>query len=189
GVGLWARLFLSHFPELPVEDEGRLHDPALRENFIERIFVMKCWREMTASHRSLKALVDFHTQHKLLVMSHSVEGYRRLGRLVAQGKSQGMDKLFAEYLTELTRALRHKTTLKKNRNVLNHILGYFKKVLSAGEKQELLGVIQSYAEGHVPSIVPVTLINHYVRKYGQPCLELQYYLNPHPLELKLRNHA
>jgi len=189
GMGLWARMFTGHFPELPVEDEGRLHDPALRENFIERIFVMKRWREMNAKGRSLGALVDFHTRHKLLVMSHSVEGYRRLGKLVAAGKGKPRKELFAEYLKELSEALKLMSTLRKNRNVLNHLLGYFKKELSADEKIELLEVIESYALGHVPLIVPVTLVSHYVRKYGQPYLEKQYYLNPHPLELKLRNHV
>ncbi|MFH1071657.1 MAG: DUF523 and DUF1722 domain-containing protein [Candidatus Glassbacteria bacterium] len=189
GMGLWARMFTAHFPALPVQDEGRLHDPALRENFIERIFVMKRWREMNAEGRSLGALVDFHTRHKLLVMSHSVEGYRRLGKLVAAGKGKPSKELFAEYLDGLSEALKLRSTLRKNRNVLNHLLGYFKKELSADEKFELLEVIESYALGHVPLIVPMTLVNHYVRKYGQPYLEKQYYLNPHPLELKLRNHV
>jgi uncharacterized protein YbgA (DUF1722 family)/uncharacterized protein YbbK (DUF523 family) len=189
GVGLWARMFQDRFPLLPVEDEGRLHDPLLREMFIERIFVFKRWRETLEHRPALGGLMDFHTRHKLLVMAHSPENYRRLGRLVAEGRNRPLKGLFSEYLELLHRALALKTTPPKNVNVLHHLLGYFKKQLSSEEKQEFLEITQAYAQGQVPLIVPVTLINHYVRKYDQPYLKGQYYLNPHPLELKLRNHA
>ncbi|MCE5270538.1 DUF523 and DUF1722 domain-containing protein [bacterium] len=189
GVGIFARLFMQRFPYLPVEDEGRLHDPVLRENFIERIFVMQRWRALLAENASPGALVEFHTRHKLLLMAHSVEGYRSLGRLVAGAGQMASEGLFSEYPEQLMRALRLAATPKKNVNVLTHILGYFKKVLAPDEKQELLELIGAYGAGHVPLLVPLTLIKHYVRKYGQPYLEKQYYLNPHPLELKLRTHV
>ncbi len=189
GSGIFAALFMERFPHLPVEDEGRLNDAGLRENFLERVFVMHRWRELERAGISLGGLVEFHARHKLLVMAHNVEGYRRLGRLVAHGKSRDMDGLAAEYLADLMGSLKRKATLKQHRNVLEHCLGYFKNQLSGDEKAELKEVIEAHANGLIPLIVPVTLINHYVRKYQQPYLASQVYLNPHPMELKLRNHA
>ena len=180
---------MDRFPLIPVEDEGRLHDPVLRETFIERVFVMKRWRESEAQGRSLGRLVDFHTRHKLLIMAHSVDIYRDLGRLVAGGKQLDIDETYERYVSLLMKALSAVATLAKNTNVLHHMLGYFKRELSPDEKQEMLELIDAYRAGHVPLIVPVTLINHYVRKYGQPYLEQQVYLHPHPLDLKLRTHV
>jgi uncharacterized protein YbgA (DUF1722 family)/uncharacterized protein YbbK (DUF523 family) len=189
GVGIFARIFTEHFPLIPVEEEGRLHDPVLRENFITRIFTMQRWRETLNQHKNMGGLVAFHTIHKLLILSHSQAHYREMGKLVAAGKQYPLEALFEEYEALLMKALALKTTLKKNLNVLQHLLGYFKKNLSADEKQELLTIFDHYRKGIVPLIVPITLINHYVRKYQQPYLKEQIYLNPHPLELKLRNHA
>ncbi len=189
GVGIFARIFMEHFPLLPVEDEGRLHDPKLRENFIERLFTLRRWREVLAEKPSLGALVDFHTRHKLLILSHSPRHYQIMGRLVAQAKKIPAKDLFRQYQTLLMEALKLKTTPKKNANVLMHMMGYFKEQLSSDEKQELLEVIENYQKEVLPLIVPITLINHYVRKYDQPYLKEQVYLNPHPLELQLRNHV
>lgn len=189
GVGIWARMFMDYFPFLPVEDESRLHNPVLRENFIERVFVFKRWRESVAGGKTLDNLVKFHTRHKLLIMAHSVDIYRKLGKLVAEGKKHAPGQLYREYLNLLAGALKLKTTLKKNVNVLHHLMGFFKKVLTADERREVLELIDSYAKGYIPLIVPVTMFNHFVRKYGQPYLSQQYYLNPHPLELKLRTHV
>jgi uncharacterized protein YbgA (DUF1722 family)/uncharacterized protein YbbK (DUF523 family) len=189
GVGLFARLFRERFPLLPVEDEGRLHDPELRENFIERVFVMARWRECLARGFTLGRLVEFHTRHKLLVMAHSPVAYRELGALVARSGGRDPAALAAEYASRLFAALQLTATVKKNVNVLQHVMGYFKKQLSADEKQELLEVLGAYGRELTPLVVPVTLLNHYVRKYGQEYLAAQAYLNPHPLELKLRNHA
>ncbi len=189
GVGIWARMFMDRFPLLPVEEEGRLHDPKLREMFIERIFVFKRWRESMQSKPTLGGLVDFHTRHKLLLMAHSPEIYRQLGRLAAQGKTSPEDRLFTDYFALLSKAMAMKTTVRKNVNVLQHLIGYFKKQLSPDEKKEFQETLDSYYLGHTPLIVPVTLINHYVRKFDQPYLKDQYYLQPHPAELGLRNHA
>ncbi|MEE9911360.1 MAG: DUF523 and DUF1722 domain-containing protein [Deltaproteobacteria bacterium] len=189
GVGLFARIFMGHFPLLPVEDEGRLHDANLRENFIERIFTLKRWREVRKARSGRGALVDFHTRHKLLLLSHSTKLYQAMGKLVAGQKDLTVQDLFLQYEALLMDALKLKTTPKKNVNVLQHMMGYFKEQLSADEKKELLAVIENYHLGHVPLIVPLTLINHYVRKYDQPYLKEQIYLNPHPLELQLRNHV
>jgi uncharacterized protein YbgA (DUF1722 family)/uncharacterized protein YbbK (DUF523 family) len=189
GVGMFARAFMEHFPLLPVEDDGRLHDPKLRENFIERIFAFKRWRERLEEKQSRGGLVDFHTRHKMLILSHSPQHHRMMGKLVAQTKDFPIRELYERYQKLLMEALRLKTTPKKNTNVLTHILGYFKESLSGDEKQELLEIIDLYRQGTIPLIVPVTLINHYVRKYNQPYLKEQYYLHPHPLELQLRNHV
>jgi uncharacterized protein YbgA (DUF1722 family)/uncharacterized protein YbbK (DUF523 family) len=189
GTGLFARVFMDHFPLVPVEDEGRLHDPKLRENFIEMIFTLKRWRETIGQGRRLGNLVAFHTSHKLLVLAHSPEHYRKMGKLVAGGKSVQAGTLFSQYEALLVEALRRMTTMRKNTNVLEHILGYFKKQLTSDEKQEMLEIIQHYRRGHVPLVVPITLSNHYVRRYGEPYLSRQVYLNPHPTELQLRNHV
>ena len=189
GVGLFARVFMDHFPLLPVEDEARLHNPLLRENFIERIFTMKRWQKCAEHQRSRGALVRFHSEHKLLILSHSSRHYRHMGRLVAQGAGKSISSLYDEYQQLLMEALRLKATPAKHCNVLQHIMGYFKRQISSDAKQELLEVIDHYRQGHVPLIVPITLINHFVRLFDELYLQQQYYLYPHPLELQLRNHA
>ncbi len=189
GVGLFAREFMLRFPLMPVEDEGRLHDPGLRENFIERIFVYKRWQDLEKTGLTAKGLVDFHTEHKLLLMAHSPKHLRLMGPIVARADDPDRTGLFREYMEILLPALKLKATVKKNVNVLHHIMGYFKKVLDAVEKQELLDVIERYHRGYIPLIVPVTLFNHYVKKYDEPYLKRQYYLHPHPFELMLRNHV
>jgi uncharacterized protein YbgA (DUF1722 family)/uncharacterized protein YbbK (DUF523 family) len=189
GVGMFARIFMKHFPSLPVEDDGRLNDPVLRENFIERIFVFKRWRELMMGRKGRGRLVDFHTRHKLLILSHSPRHYQSMGRLIAKANELPIKELYGQYQSMLMEALLVKATPKKNANVLMHMMGYFKKELTSGEKQELLDLINNYREGQFPLIVPVILIRHYVRKYNQPYLKGQVYLNPHPLELQLRNHV
>jgi uncharacterized protein YbgA (DUF1722 family)/uncharacterized protein YbbK (DUF523 family) len=157
GVGMFARIFMDHFPLLPVEDEGRLHDPKLRENFVERIFTLKRWREVLAKKESRGNLVDFHTQHKLLILSHSPKHYQIMGKLVAQAKETPLKELYQQYQTILMEALQLKTTPKKNANVLMHMLGYFREQLSSDEKQELLEVIENYRQEVIPLIVPIIL--------------------------------
>jgi uncharacterized protein YbgA (DUF1722 family)/uncharacterized protein YbbK (DUF523 family) len=189
GVGLFARVFMEHFPLLPVEEEGRLNDPLLRENFIEAIFTLRRWRQMVAGGQKPGSLVEFHSAHKLLLLAHSTVLYRQMGKLVADRCGLDTRAVFDRYQQLLVKALRLRTTTAKHHNVLLHLLGYFKKELTADEKQEMLEILNEYRRGNLPLIVPVTLINHYVRKYRQPYLQGQYYLNPHPLELRLRNHA
>ena len=188
GVGIFARVFMEHFSLLPVIDEARLHDPDRRENFIERVFVFARWRELL-QHPSLGGLVSFHTRHKLLILAHSLRHHRLLGNLVARARELSLKEAHGQYQTMLQEALLFKATPRKHINVLHHLLGYFTKDLTADEKQELLELIEQYRRGAVPLLVPLTLINHYVRKYGQGYLKEQFYLNPHPLELQLRHHA
>ncbi|MGA6925934.1 MAG: DUF523 and DUF1722 domain-containing protein [Desulfosarcina sp.] len=189
GRGLFAAAFTTRFPRIPTEEEGRLHDPGLRENFVERVFALKRWREALDQAESMGNLVDFHTREKLLLMAHSPKHYREMGRLVADGKSMHPAVLYDRYEALLMEALRLKATPPKHTNVLMHVMGYFKKQLSGDEKKELLELIGRYRSGHVPLIVPVTLMNHFVRKYRQPYLSGQTYLNPHPIDLQLRNHV
>lgn len=189
GIGIFARVFMEKFPLLPVEEEGRLHDAAIRENFIERIFTLRRWREIRSLKFERGALVDFHTRHKYLLLSHSTKLYQVMGKLVAGQKTMAVQELRSQYETWLMEALKLKTTPKKNTNVLQHMMGYFREQLSADEKKELLEIIDHYQKDLLPLIVPVTLIGHYVRKYDQPYLKQQVYLNPHPLELQLRNHV
>lgn len=189
GVGVFAGAFMASFPQLPVEEDGRLNDPHLRENFIERVFVYRRWRDLLAGAATPAGLVDFHTRHKLLLLSHSPEIYRQMGKLVAQAGSLPLAQLLADYQELLMKGMRLHATVRKHVNVLQHLLGYFKLQLSADEKQEALELIDAYRRGSVPLIVPITLINHYVRKYREAYLSRQHYLQPHPLELQLRNHA
>jgi uncharacterized protein YbgA (DUF1722 family)/uncharacterized protein YbbK (DUF523 family) len=189
GVGVFARIFMERFPLLPVEDEGRLHDMKLRESFIERVFTLKRWRDVLAVERMRSGLVAFHTRHKLLLLAHSPKHYKEMGSLVAHAKELAAEDLFPRYEALLMEAMKLKTTPAKHANVLQHLMGYFREQLSPDEKQELLEAIGTFRMGYTPLIVPVTLINHYVRKYGQPYLAEQWYLNPHPIELQLRNHV
>ena len=133
--------------------------------------------------------MDFHTRHKLLIMAHSPAHYREMGKLVADAKARSLDTLYEQYAEALNAAMSLRPTIKKNLNVLMHIMGYFKKDLSADEKQELLEIFDQFKQHYLPLIVPITLLNHYVQKYDQPYLKNQVYLTPHPAELGLRNHA
>jgi len=189
GRGLFARAVTEHFPLLPVEEEGRLHDMGLRENFIGRVFAFRRWKDLLTEGKTVGRLVEFHTAHKLLVMAHSPEIYRELGKLVAHGKEMPRDELFSRYQEFFMKALACHATVRKNTNVLQHIAGYFKKELTAEEKAELQEVIGEYHQRLVPLIVPVTLLRHYIRKYGQEYLLKQVYLSPTPQELMLRNHV
>ncbi len=189
GFGLFAGVFMQHFPLLPVEDEGRLNDPSLRENFIERIFALADWRESVQNGKIAGAVVGYHSRNKLLILSHSPKHYQAMGRLVADSGRMDASDLKQQYENLLMEALRVKATPAKHANVLQHMLGYFKDQLAPDEKQELLEIIASHRQGILPLIVPITLLQHYVRRFNQPYLKQQTYVNPHPLELKLRNHV
>ncbi|RNC70651.1 MAG: DUF1722 domain-containing protein [Desulfuromonadales bacterium] len=189
GRGLFADAVTKRFPLLPVEEEGRLHDMGLRENFIERVFAYRRLKDLLAGEKTVGRLVEFHTSHKLLIMAHSPEIYREMGKLVAHGKELAREELFSRYEELFMKALALHATVRKNTNVLQHVAGYFKKQLSGEEKAELQEVIEEYHRRLVPLIVPVTLLKHFVKKYGEEYLARQLYLNPTPLELMLRNHV
>ncbi len=189
GIGIFARVFTEHFPLLPVEDEKRLRDPEVRENFIERIFTLRRWRQILAGKKNLGKIADFHTRHKLLILSHSPKHYQTMEKLVARMRELSLWRLYPGYQVCLTQSLKLKATRRKNVKALQHAVGYFKGQLSLDERRELLEGIDQYRKGTLPLMIPITLINHYARKYDTPCLKQQVYLNPHPLELRLRNHA
>ncbi|MDC7228505.1 MAG: DUF523 and DUF1722 domain-containing protein [Spirochaetales bacterium] len=188
GRGLFTGLFTERFPHIPVEDEGRLHDPGIRENFIEKIFILERWKESVRGGAE-SALVDFHARHKYTLMAHSPQKLKELGKITASVGNSDYTAARDKYLDILLGALDNKKTVSKNTNVLQHIMGYFKKNLDSDEKAELAEIIGRYKSGYVPLIVPVTLLNHFVRKYDQPYLKNQYYLNPHPFEIGLLNHV
>jgi len=189
GVGLFVAEVQRQRPLLPIEEEGRLHDPTLREQFLERVFAYSRLRQLLSGRFTVGRLVEFHASHKYQVLSHSTEAYRQLGHLVAEAKEREPEELKAQYAERFMRSLEQEPTPRKHANVLQHILGHFKKQLDPDEKQEALEVIDDFRAGLVPLIVPVTLLKHFVRKYRDPYLAAQTYLSPHPKELMLRNHA
>jgi len=189
GAGVFTRRFMERFPLIPVEEEGRLTDPVLREMFIERVFCLRRFRDLLANPLTRGALVDFHTDHKLLLLSHDRGHYEEMGRLVARANRLPVETLYEKYQELFMAALAHKATQKKCADVLMHMMGHFRKMISSDEKQELFEVIDQYRRRLVPLVVPVTLVRHYVRKYEVAYLSRQVFLNPHPAELMLRNHV
>jgi uncharacterized protein YbgA (DUF1722 family)/uncharacterized protein YbbK (DUF523 family) len=189
GTGIFGGAFMRYFPLIPVIDDGRLYNPNLRENFIEQVLIYNRWETFIKNGPKIRDLIAFHTNLKLLIFSHSSKHYSTLGKLVAQAKKYQPDVLYSEYIRILMDGLRLFATIKKNTNVLLHIAGYFKKQLTPEDKRELLEVIDQYHKGYIPLIVPIVLINHYVRKLDEPYLKTQFFLNPHPVELMLRNHV
>ncbi len=189
GRGLFATAVAQRFPELPIEEEGRLNDPHLRENFIERVFSYRRWKAFLATGPNLGRLVEFHTAHKLLLMAHSPKIYRTMGALVSIGNGLQLPELLRLYENQFMKGLSALATIKKNTNVLQHMMGYFKKHLSAAEKAELTEIIGEYHDNLTPLVVPLTLLRHYVHKYDQQYLNGQVYLSPHPSELMLRNYV
>jgi len=189
GVGLFARAFIEQFPLIPVEEEGRLCDPTLRENFIERVFCYRRWQDLVQSGVTRQALVQFHAIHKYLLLAHHPQQCEVLGRLIGQAHHHRPKELAHRYGKLFMKALAVKATVRKHVNVLQHILEYFKERLGAHEKAELLGMIGDYHHGHTPLIVPLTLIRHYVQIFDVTHILDQVYLNPHPKEIMLRNHV
>ncbi len=189
GVGLFAQAFIERFPLVPIEDEGRLCDPVIRDNFIERVFCYHRWKGMAQGRATRQAVVLFHTEHKYLLLAHSRDLYQALGRLVAQAHRYPPKELIERYGRLFMEALAVKATRRKHVNVLQHLVGHLKDCLKLKERAELDGVIHDYHQGVVPLIVPVTLIKHYVGRYEVSYIANQIYLNPHPKELMLRNHV
>jgi uncharacterized protein YbgA (DUF1722 family)/uncharacterized protein YbbK (DUF523 family) len=189
GQGLFASALVGEFPYLPVEEEGRLSDPRLRDNFVERVFFYWRLTELFNTRWTLGDLVRFHTAHKLLLLAHDTEAYRRIGRLVAGAKGMPKAELRRRYSEETMTALARIATARRHTNVLQHMAGYFSDRLDAASKRELVDLIDDYRRGLVPLVVPLTLIRHHVRLLDVPYLAGQAYLEPHPKELMLRNHV
>lgn len=189
GSGLFAKAFMERFPIIPVEEEGRLNDIGLRENFIVRIFAFRRWKDLISMNPGPAEFIDFHARHKYLLMAHNPAILKVMGRLISGIKSQNRHEFITRYQNLFMEALRHKATVRKNVNVLQHMAGYFRKKMNSDDRKELQGIIENYGKELIPLIAPLTLILHYVRIYGENYLAGQYYLEPNPIELKLRNHA
>ncbi|MFI5394332.1 MAG: YbgA family protein [Candidatus Binatia bacterium] len=189
GRGLFAAVLLQRYPNLPIEEEGRLSDPRLRENFVERVFAYGRLRSLFGDRWTVGNLVAFHTAHKLQLLAHSTTAYAELGRLVAGAKARSRTELRDRYAAQFMGALRTLSTPRRHVNVLQHIAGYFKKQLDDASHRELLSLIGDYRSGLVPLVVPITLVRHYVRRFAVAYLKGQVYIEPHPRELMLRNHV
>jgi len=189
GVGIFASVLMERWPHLPVEEEGRLKDPMLRENFAERIFCRHRWRALVRKGFSRCRLVDFHAAHRMLLRSHNEAGCRRCGRIVAGAVKATDRELFRAYEGEFHKTLRGRTTTRRHAKVLHHALGYLTRAIGPDEKQELVGIIEDYRNGLVPLIIPITLLRHHVKKHDVEFLQGQLYLEPHPKELMLRNRV
>lgn len=189
GRGLFAAAIMQRLPLLPVEEEGRLYDLKLRENFIERVFAYHRWQQATSERKSAGALVRFHTSHKYLLLAHSERHYRQLGRLVATAKQESLAAVYDDYGRVFMEALAVQATEKTHANVLDHMMGYFSKQLTTSERQELVQLIGDFRHQLIPLIAPITMMRHYAKKYQVEYLQGQLYLEPNPKELMLRNHV
>lgn len=189
GRGVYAAAFMRHFPLIPVEEEGRLNDAKIRDNFIVRVFAYHRLQQLIAGGFRRGDLVSFHAAHKYLILAHSPKHYQLLGKLVGTASSHTLADLRNNYSVLFMEALSVKTTVKKNVNVLQHILGFLRNQVPTVEKENIREVIDEYSKELVPLVVPMTLIRHYVRIYDVPYIRDQIYLNPHPKELMLRNHV
>jgi uncharacterized protein YbgA (DUF1722 family) len=190
GSGLFAGAFMKRFPYLPVEEEGRLHDLPLRENFIERLFAHARWTCLLNENPTPGGLVPFHSSVKLALMAHSPAHYQELGRLVAKAGTMPWEELVEAYYAGYMTGMSKLATRGRHVNVLQHLMGYLKDDLASEDKQELLGLFEDYREGLVPLIVPITLLKHHLARHDVPdWVHIQTYLNPYPKELMLRNHV
>ena len=185
-TGLYTQQLMQRYPWLPVEEDGRLLDPALKENFITRVYALYSWQQLMADGFTLGKLVNFHSQFKFLIMAHHPVAYRELGRLVAQGRLFTPDELQQRYLSDVMRALTQLATRKQHANVLMHLQGFFKKLLSSTAKAELLALIHQYRLGHAPLLAPLTLLKHHLQLHPHAYVAAQRYLLPFPAELGLR---
>jgi uncharacterized protein YbgA (DUF1722 family)/uncharacterized protein YbbK (DUF523 family) len=189
GRGLFAEALVGAQELLPVEEEGRLHDPRLRENWLERVFAYRRLRSLFTGRWSRRGLVAFHTAHKLQLMAHAPGRHAELGRVVAEAKALGRTVTRERYERGFMEVLGRIATPRRHVNVLHHVLGILRDGLDPADRHELLGLIEDYGRGLVPLVVPITLIRHHVARLGVSYLAGQVYLEPHPRELMLRNHV
>ncbi|MFY0990547.1 YbgA family protein [Halomonas sp. C05BenzN] len=186
-AGAFVRELRRHFPELPLEEEARMNDAVLRENFITRVYAYDDWKRHVEATPSYHALLQFHSRQKYLLMAHHVEAYRELGRYLAESGKRCLDEVMNRYLVRFMEALGRPATRKTHANALMHVFGYLKDALDGETKQDLLAAIEDYRQGHVHLAVPIRMINHYVKRHGSNYVREQTYLDPHPYELGLRN--
>jgi uncharacterized protein YbgA (DUF1722 family)/uncharacterized protein YbbK (DUF523 family) len=187
GRGIYAQAFCAQHPDLPVEEDGRLNDPVLRENFLTRVFAYSAWQQLLQAGLTRRALTEFHSRYKYLLMAHNPVQYKTLGNLLGNMGQIDPKELGPRYFSELMTALSKCATRRTHTNVLQHISGYLKQVISAEDKQEVQHVIGQYLHGIVPLVVPLTLLKHHFRQHPDPYIAQQVYLQPHPENLSLRN--
>jgi uncharacterized protein YbgA (DUF1722 family) len=187
GIGVFANALMRQQPLLPVEEEGRLNDAVLRENFINRVYVYHRWRKLHTLGLTPANLIAFHSDHKYMVMAHSQAAYQRLGKLLANLSKIDLKRIGDDYIHELMPALKRRVTRNRHVNVLQHIMGYLKKSISGDDKKELSAAIEAYRRGETPLIVPITLFSHYFRVHPDDYMSRQIYLHPYPDSLGLRN--
>ncbi len=187
--GAYAKALLEQNPLLPVEEEGRLNDPALREGFVCRVFCYHRWRQLCAGGLTRQALIDFHADHKLLLMAHDEQRMRELGRMVANLAGDDLAEIAERYIESFMAGLAQPATRGRHANVLYHLFGYLKRELAPADKQEVLEVIEQYRTGMVPLIVPITLLRHHFRHWPDPYVERQLYLYWSPPDLALLNRV
>lgn len=187
GVGIYAKQLLENFPNLPVEEEGRLEDPHLRENFIQRVFIYSRWRALVAGELNVGQLQTFHAQHKYIFMSHDQVGAKELGAILANTNGMAIELIAEQYVAAMMQLLKKMAPRKGHVNTLKHIQGYLKRALDTQDKQELNDIVEQYRQGLVPLIVPITLLRHHFRRHPHDYIDQSYYLAPHPNELMLLN--
>ena len=187
GRGIFADALINSMPNLPVEEEGRLMDPVLRENFLERVFIYYRWQQLINNGLTSNKLIEFHTRHKFNLLAHDETVYRKLGRMIAELDKENLQALANNYIEILMQGLKKPATRKRHTNVLMHIMGFFKNELAGDDKQEMLDLLDAYRAGRLPLIVPITMMKHHLRRFPHPYMEQQYYLSPYPEELMLRN--
>jgi uncharacterized protein YbgA (DUF1722 family)/uncharacterized protein YbbK (DUF523 family) len=187
GSGIFARRLMKEIPLMPFEEEGRLTDPVIRENFIARVYVFHRWQALTAVGITPGKLVEFHTRHKMQIRSHGEIAYANLGRLVADAGAKEINGLAEEYVATLMKALSRPATREQHGNVLSHLAGYLKRDIGPEDKAELVRLIDEYRQGSVPLAAPITLLKHHFRRCPDPYVGHQFYLEPHPEELQLRS--
>lgn len=187
GVGLFTAALLETSPWLPVEEDGRLHDPMLRENFVERVFALHELNTLRANGLTRRALLDFHSRYKLQLLAHHQAGYREIGPFVASlHEWNDLDAFFVAYREKLMAILKTPTSRKNHTNVLMHIQGYFRNRLNSRQRGELRDVILHYRDGLLPILAPLTLLKHYLAEYPDRYLMTQNYFDPYPDNLALR---
>jgi uncharacterized protein YbgA (DUF1722 family)/uncharacterized protein YbbK (DUF523 family) len=178
GRGLFAHALLERYPLLPVVEEGQLWDPQLRESFIVRVFAYHRVKALFAGGWKRREVVAFHAAEKYLLLAHSPERYGDLGRLVARIQDYTPAAFRDRYLRLYMEALSRASTVKKNVNVMQHIMGYFRRHLGDAERAEVRAAIEEYRRGLVPPVVPLTLLSHYARLHDINTLRNQVYLSP-----------
>jgi uncharacterized protein YbgA (DUF1722 family)/uncharacterized protein YbbK (DUF523 family) len=186
--GVFATALMQLDPLLPVEEDGRLHDDRLRENFISRVYAYHDWKQLLKTGISRHSLTGFWARYKYQAMASDVSGYRQIGRMLAESRGVPLEQLAEKFITLLMRSLAKLPTRKSHSNVLQHLRGYLKRDLDGGDKRELDTLIGQYRSGVVPLVVPVTLLQHHFKKFSNAYIDQQVYMRPYPEQLMLRNH-